>query len=175
MYNNIKIQKKGKVRMTIKNAEIVVAVSENNIIGKDNKLIWNIKEDLKLFKEITNGHYIVMGRKTYESLPGILPNRKHIILTRNKDYKIDDDRVIVFYNELDLIDYIKKKNNEKFFIIGGGEIYRMFYSLVDKMNVSRVHQVVEGDTTFPIIDNSWEIESYKEYKEFTYYKYKKKS
>lgn len=156
------------------NAEIVVAVSENNVIGKDNKLIWHIKEDLQLFKKITDGNYIVMGRKTFESLPCVLPNRHHIVLTNNKDYKVEHDRVTVFYNKNELLKFIQNNYNHKFFIIGGGQIYKMFYPLVSTLNLSRVHKVVEGDTYFPNIDNSWDVVYKEEYNEFTYYKYTKK-
>lgn len=159
----------------LNNAEIVVAVSENNVIGKDNKLIWHIKEDLQLFKKITDGNYIVMGRKTFESLPCILPNRHHIVLTNNKDYKVEHDRVTVFYDKNELIKFIQNSHNNKFFIIGGGQIYKMFYPLVSTLNLSRVHRVVDGDTYFPNIDNNWNVLYKEEYDEFTYYKYNKKS
>ena len=158
----------------LNNAEIVVAVSENNVIGKDNKLIWHIKEDLQLFKKITDGNYIVMGRKTFESLPCVLPNRHHIVLTNNKDYKVEHDRVTVFYDKDELLNFIQNNYNHKFFIIGGGQIYKMFYPLVSRLNLSKVHKVVEGDTYFPNIDNSWDVVYKEEYNEFTYYKYTKK-
>lgn len=161
------------MKNVLANAEIVVAVSENNVIGKDNKLIWHIKEDLKLFKEITNGHYIVMGRKTFDSLPCLLPNRHHIVLTNNKNFKSDNDRLTVFYDLDELINFIKSKD-EKFFIIGGGQIYNIFYPLVNTLNVSRVHKVVEGDTFFPQIDDNWEVNYEHNYDEFTFFKYTKK-
>lgn len=162
-------------KFRLNNTEIVVAVSDNNIIGKDNKLIWHIKEDLQLFKNITNGHNIVMGRKTFESLPFILPNRHHIVLTTNKKYKVNDDRVTVVYSKEELINLITNTPEEIFYIIGGGQIYKMFFDLVPVLNISRVHKVVDGDTTFPIIDNSWEVNYEHKYDEFTYYKYTKKS
>ena len=74
---------------------IIVAVAENNIIGGDNKLLWHIPEDLKRFKSITSGNTIVMGRKTFESLPGVLPNRKHVVITRDKNYTVDNENVEV--------------------------------------------------------------------------------
>ena len=77
---------------------IIVAIANENVIGKDNKLIWHLPEDLKRFKQITTGHKIIMGRKTFESLGRVLPNRKHIVLSTNKDYKIDNENVEVLYN-----------------------------------------------------------------------------
>ena len=72
---------------------IIVAIAENNVIGKDNKLLWHVPEDLKRFKSITSGNIIIMGRKTFESLPGVLPNRKHIIITRDENYSVDNPNV----------------------------------------------------------------------------------
>ena len=72
---------------------IIVAISENNVIGKDNKMIWNLPEDLKRFKELTTNHTIIMGRKTFESLGTVLPDRKHIVLTRDTSYHIDNENV----------------------------------------------------------------------------------
>ena len=86
---------------------IIVAIAENNIIGGDNKLLWHIPEDLKRFKAITSGHSIVMGRKTFESLPGILPNRKHIIITRDKSYSVDNPNVEVIHNLSEVINKYK--------------------------------------------------------------------
>ena len=157
----------------LKNAEIIVAMSENHVIGKDNKLIWHIKEDLQLFKKITNGHFMVMGRKTFESLPGVLPNRTHLVLTRDKTYKINDERVIVFYNLDELLRFIKEKSSEKFYIIGGGEIYKLFLPLVETLNISLVHRVVEGDTFFPVIGDEFYIDEEIKYNEFTYLKHKR--
>ena len=156
----------------LNNAEIVVAVSENNVIGKDHKLIWHIKEDLQLFKQITNGHFIVMGRKTFESLPGVLPNRTHLILTRDKNYKVDNERVIVFHELMELIQFIQTKSDNKFYIIGGGEIYKLFLPIVQSLNVSLVHRTVEGDTFFPVISEEFKISNTIKYQEFTYLKYK---
>ena len=100
---------------------IIVAVAENNIIGGDNKLLWHIPEDLKRFKEITSGNTIVMGRKTFESLPGVLPNRKHVIITRDKNYTVDNENVEVIHSLSEVINKYKN-SHETAFIIGGGEI-----------------------------------------------------
>lgn len=94
----------------IKNAKYYSCKSKNNVIGKDNKLIWHLPEDLKNFKNLTTGHTIIMGRKTFESLGRVLPNRKHIVFTRNKDFKIDDKNVEVIHKVEDIIDIIEEKD-----------------------------------------------------------------
>lgn len=136
---------------------IIVAVSKNNMIGKDNSIPWFIPEDLKRFKEITMGKKMIMGRKTFESLPRVLPGRKHIILTRNKDYKVDNENVEVYYDFDDLINKFKD-SEEEIFIIGGSEIYNKFYKHANKLFLTEVDLKVDGDTTFPIIDlNEWDL------------------
>ena len=130
---------------------IIVAVAENNIIGGDNKLLWHIPEDLKRFKEITSHHTIIMGRKTFESLPGVLPNRKHIIITRDKNYSVDNPSVKVIHNLNEVIN-IYKNSPEHAFIIGGGEIYKQVIHNVDNLYLTKVFSFFEGDTTFPPIN-----------------------
>ncbi|WP_299520507.1 dihydrofolate reductase [Winogradskyella sp.] len=129
---------------------IIVAAGEDNAIGKDNDLIWHLSNDLKRFKALTSGHHIIMGRKTFESFPKPLPNRTHIVITRQKDYKAPDG-VIVVSNLEDAIDAARKDNQP--FIIGGGEIYKQSMALADKLKITRVHSTFEGaDTFFPEID-----------------------
>ena len=129
---------------------IIVAAGEDNAIGKDNDLIWHLSNDLKRFKALTSGHYIIMGRKTFESFPKPLPNRTHVVITRQEDYKAPDG-VIVVNNLEDAIDASKKDNQP--FIIGGGEIYKQSMALADKLEVTRVHSTFEdADTFFPEID-----------------------
>lgn len=136
---------------------LIVAIAQNNVIGGDNKLLWHISDDLKRFKKITSGNTIVMGRKTFESLPGVLPNRKHIILTRDKNYTVDNPYVEVIHNINDIINNFKNSPVEVF-IIGGGEIYNQFINSVDKIYLTKVFKNFEGDTTFPEIDyNNWNI------------------
>lgn len=131
---------------------IIVAAGENNAIGKDNDLIWHLSDDLKRFKKLTNSHHIIMGRKTFESFPKPLPNRTHIVITRQKDYNAPQDVIIVNSLE-DAIDAARKDSQP--FIIGGGEIYKQAMSLVDKLEITRVHSNFEdADTFFPEIDNS---------------------
>ena len=143
---------------------LVVAKSDNNVIGHDNQLIWHLPNDLKHFKEITTGHPIIMGRKTFESIGRILPNRTNIIITRNKNYSIENTKVAHSLNEA--IE-IAKKIDEDIFIIGGGKIYEQALDLVDILEVTEVHGNFEGDTYFPEIDlNVWkEISRIKHHKD----------
>ena len=103
------------------NLTLIVAVSENDVIGKDNDLIWRLKNDLKRFKALTSGHCIIMGRKTFESFPKPLPNRTHIVITRQKDYKVPEGVIVV--NSLEAA-IEQTKNDSNPFVIGGGEIYK---------------------------------------------------
>jgi len=143
---------------------LVVAKSDNNVIGHDNQLIWHLPNDLKHFKEITTGHPIIMGRKTFESIGRALPNRTNIIITRNKNYSIENTKVAHSLNEaLELA----KEIDENIFIIGGGKIYEQALDLVDILEVTEVHENFEGDTYFPEIDlNVWkEISRIKHHKD----------
>ena len=126
---------------------IIAAASTNNVIGFDNKLIWNIPKDLKRFKELTQGHSVIMGRKTFESLPSPLPNRRNIVVTRNKDYS--PEGIEVFSSIEDAIDVCK--NDSQPFIIGGGEIYSQTINFVDKIELTRVYKDYQGDAFFPNI------------------------
>ena len=101
---------------------IIAAASENNVLGKNNKLIWHIPDDLKRFKKLTLGHSIIMGRKTFESMPKPLSERKNIILTRNKNYKANG--IFIAHNIPEVLNYCQDDNQP--FIIGGGEIYNLF-------------------------------------------------
>lgn len=137
---------------------IIVAKANNDVIGGDNKLLWHISEDLKRFKEITSGNTIIMGRKTFESLPKILPNRHHIIITRDKNFKVDSPMVEVV---IDIEDIISKYENssEEIFVIGGGEIYKSLLPHTKKLYLTRLYKDFHGDTKFPSIDLSdWFIE-----------------
>ena len=134
---------------------IIVAVGENNAIGKDNDLIWHLSDDLKRFKKLTNGHHIIMGRKTFESFPKPLPNRTHIVITRQSNYSVPIGVIVVNSLE-DALD--AARNDEHPFIIGGGEIYKQAMPLVDKLEITRVHSTFkDADTFFPEIDtDKWE-------------------
>ncbi|MCS6104956.1 dihydrofolate reductase [Clostridium botulinum] len=130
---------------------IIVAIAKNNVIGNDNKLIWHISEDLKRFKEITSGKTIVMGRKTFESLPGVLPNRKHIILTRDKNFKVNSECVEIIYDFDELLNKYKNSDTEVF-IIGGGEIYKQLLPHTHKLYLTKINKDFDGDTYFPQIN-----------------------
>lgn len=136
---------------------MIVAVANNNVIGKDNKLIWRLPEDLKRFKAITSGKTIIMGRKTFESLGRVLPNRFHIVLTKNKEYKFEHEQVKVMYDSNELKEYIDSE--EECFVIGGEAIYKMLMPLCTKLYITKLYEDFEGDTYFPEIDeNVWKIE-----------------
>ena len=132
---------------------IIVAIGENNVIGKDNDLIWHLPRDLKHFKETTTGHCVIQGRKTYESCGKPLPNRTNIIITRDKSYKAEG--CIVVHS---LMDAIKEAQNDtEPFIIGGGKIYEQALPLVDRIYLTQIHHSFEGDTFFPKINiNEWD-------------------
>ncbi|MGL2965027.1 dihydrofolate reductase [Flavobacterium sp. XGLA_31] len=127
---------------------LIAAVAENNALGKDNQLLWHLPDDFKRFKNLTSGHYIIMGRKTFESFPKPLPNRTHIIITRQKDYAPDGCIVV---NSLEKALTACPKN-EECFVIGGGEIYNQSIAKADKVDITRVHHHFEADTFFPEID-----------------------
>lgn len=129
---------------------IIVAKAKNNIIGKDNKLLWHIPDDLKKFKELTTNHNIIMGRKTFESIGRILPNRKHIIFSQNPDFKIDNENIEIVHSMLQIQQYIEDENEN--FVIGGAMIYNLLMPYVTKMYVTEIDKDFEGDTVFPRIN-----------------------
>ncbi len=134
---------------------LIAAAAENNSLGKDNQLIWHLPDDFKRFKQITSGHYIIMGRKTFESFPRPLPNRTHIIITRQKDYTVEDCIVV---NSIEEAIAISSKE-EDVFIIGGAEIYNQSIVFADKIELTRVHSNFEADAYFPEIDKTkWKID-----------------
>jgi dihydrofolate reductase len=141
---------------------IIVAVSENNVIGKDNRLIWRLPADMKFFKEKTTGHVIITGRKNYESIPEKfrpLPERKNIVITRQKNYHAPG--AIVVSSIENALQYVKENhNNEEIFIIGGADIYRQTISICDKIYLTRIHHSFEGDAFFSDLnEKDWAIVS----------------
>ena len=133
---------------------IIVAKARNNTIGKDNKLLWHISDDLKRFEELTTGHVIIMGRKTFESLGRVLPNRKHIVFSQNPDFKVNDENVEIVHSMLQLQEYIEDEKEN--FVIGGAMIYNLLMPYVKKMYVTEIDKDFEGDTFFPRInDEIW--------------------
>jgi dihydrofolate reductase len=134
---------------------IIAAASENNALGKDNDLVWHLPNDFKRFKTLTSGHYIIMGRKTFESFPKPLPNRTHIIITRQKNYEVPEGCIVV--ENFEKAVEICPKDQETY-IIGGGEIYKQTIHLANKIELTRVHTIVDADTFFPEIDaNKWQL------------------
>jgi len=134
---------------------IIVAIAENNVIGKDNALIWHLSGDMKFFKNTTTGHHIIMGRKTFESLgKRLLPNRTSIIVTRNNEYEIPDGGIRAHSIE----DALSKVSQDtEAFCIGGERMYKTALPFADKLYVTRVHTSPDGDAFFPEIDlNIWE-------------------
>ena len=129
---------------------IIVAKAKNNIIGKDNKLLWHLPDDLKRFKKLTTGHNIIMGRKTFESLGKILPNRKHIVFTQNPNFNIDNENVQIVHSMLEIQEYIE--NSEENFVIGGAMIYNLLMPYVTKMYITEIEKDFQGDAFFPRID-----------------------
>lgn len=137
---------------------LIVAKAKNNIIGKDNKLIWHIPEDLKRFKSLTTGHTIIMGRKTFESLGRVLPNRHHIILCNDAQMNIEDENVEVLEDISMLDKYIK--DEEENFVIGGATMYKLLMPYCSKMYITEINQDFEGDVSFPEINmEDWKIVS----------------
>lgn len=134
---------------------LIVAKAKNNVIGKDNQLIWKLSSDLKRFKNLTSGHYILMGRKTFESLGKPLPNRTHIIITRNLDYQTPEGH-FAFPSVEEAFNFCNKLGIEQLFIIGGGQIYQETINTCDILEVTEVDTEPVGDTFFPEIDpNIW--------------------
>lgn len=134
----------------------IVAKSMNNAIGKDNKLLWKIPDDMKRFKKLTTGHTIIMGRKTFESIGRVLPNRLNVILTRDPNYKVDDPNVKIVGGISDLEEYINDENEN--FVIGGAQIYSILMSKCKKIYVTQIDKDFVGDSYFPIIrENEWKI------------------
>ena len=135
--------------------KLIAAVDKNWGIGRNNRLLVNIPEDMQLFRQETNGKVVIMGRKTFESLGGILPDRMHIILSRNPDFNIDSDYVKVVHSLLELQDYME--DEEEHFVIGGAIIYNLLMPYCKKMYVTQLDKDFEGDAIFPKInENTWE-------------------
>lgn len=158
---------------------MIAAAAENNALGKDGDLVWHLPDDFKRFKKLTTGHHIIMGRKTFESFPKPLPNRTHIVITRNRDYT--KEGCIVVHNLEDALKIAEEDTQP--FIIGGGEIYKLALNTSEKIELTRVHDTFEADAFFPEIDLSkWELinEEFHEKDErhsvsFTYLTYVKKT
>ncbi len=160
---------------------IIVILSKNNCIGKDNNLLWHLPEDLKYFRKTTLNHKVLIGRKCFESLPKVLDKRHHIVLTKNKDFKAEYENVEVC-NDLDLFIKNNKDSDEEVFVIGGGEIYKELLPFCKKLYITHVNKDFLGDTYFPNIDFDMYNKTFqsdvhtneKEGVEFCFAKYEKK-
>lgn len=140
-----------KIRLSL-----VVAASENNVIGKDNQLLWHLPNDLKFFKNTTWGMPVIMGRKTFESVGKPLPGRTNIVITRQENWSAD--KVIVVKSMQEAIEQSSSMDAREAYIIGGGEIYKQSMDIADRIYITRVHAELEGDTWFPEIDqNKFEL------------------
>ncbi|MEK6476133.1 dihydrofolate reductase [Catalinimonas sp. 4WD22] len=139
---------------------IIAAKSVNNVIGKENDLVWHMPADLKFFKNTTKGHYVIMGRKTFESMNGPLPHRTHIIITRNPDFEAKGCFVV---DNIDKAFQIAQEHQQdEVFILGGAEIYQQTLNKADKMYITEIKSTFEGDAFFPDIDSSYWKESNRE-------------
>lgn len=128
---------------------IIAAIGKNNELGKDNQLLWRLPADLKHFKNLTSGHPIIMGRKTYESIGKPLPNRTNIVVSRKDDWF--EEGILIVPSLKDAIKHAKKIN-ENIFILGGGEIYRHTIDLADRLEITQVNHQTDADVFFPKID-----------------------
>lgn len=158
---------------------MIAAAGENNALGKNQDLVWHLPDDFKRFKKLTTGHHIIMGRKTFETFPKPLPNRTHVVITKNESY-LTKDAIVV--NSLQKALEIAKSDDQPF-IIGGGEIYELAMEVAEKIELTRVHGTFEADTFFPEIKSKdWQLESEKFHEkdekhdyDFTYQTFVKKT
>ena len=143
---------------------LIAGIGKNNELGKGNTLLWHMPNDLKHFKEITSGKTVIMGRKTFESLPnGALPNRRNIIITRDKEYNAEGIEIVYSLDEA--IEKIKDENES--FIIGGAEIYKQAIDKADKLYITHIEaEDKEADTFFPVIDKEiWKATKIEDFKD----------
>ncbi|GGC49071.1 dihydrofolate reductase [Parapedobacter defluvii] len=138
----------------------IVAAADNNVIGKDNQLLWHLPNDLRFFKRTTSGHTILMGRKTYESVGKPLPNRRNLVITRQKDYVLEGAEVVHSLEEA----MARCTGEGEVFVVGGAEIYRQALPLTNRVYLTRVHAEPPGDSYFPDLDEQdWVLVSAEEH------------
>ena len=148
----------------------VVAAANNNIIGKDNQLVWNLPNDMKFFKNVTWGMPVVMGRKSFDSLGKPLKGRKNIILTRQPGWKAEGTLVAKTFEEA--VKLVEEMDVKEMMVIGGGEIFKMLMDKADRIYITRVDAAPEGDTYFPVIDpKQWKLVSRSDHKADEQHKY----
>ena len=135
--------------------EIVVAMTSNHVIGQNGDMPWHLPADLVHFKELTSGHAIIMGRRTWESIGKPLSNRLNIVVTRQEDYVAEDVTVVH-----SLEDGIVAAGTQRIFLVGGGEMYKEALPIASKMHITRIDALIDGDTKFPEIDEAiWQCKS----------------
>ena len=144
LYEDEISSKKKSQMLEKKTITLIAAAAQNDALGKDNDLIWHISEDLKRFKRLTTGHAIIMGRKTFESMPKALPNRTNIVLTKNKNYKAEG---AVLASTIEEALVLAGEDNQPF-IIGGAQIYSLFMDHCNRIELTRVHHDFEADVFF---------------------------
>ncbi len=136
---------------------LVVAASENNVIGKDNRLLWNLPNDTAFFKNITWGMPVIMGRKTLESLGKPLKGRTNIVITSNSEFS-PGNGIIVAHSIEEAVKESEKTDAKECYVIGGGEIYKLALPHADRIYLTRVHTVIQGDTLFPTLnEKEWQM------------------
>lgn len=143
--------------MTRSEVFLAVAIGSNGVIGSNGTLPWHIPADLRRFKALTMGHPMVMGRKTFESLPGLLPGRRHIVLTRGRDWSEEGAELAH-----SLEDALNLANSPHIAVVGGAEIYRLFLHRANRIELTEVHAAPAGDTRFPPFDRADWIETFRE-------------
>jgi dihydrofolate reductase len=137
---------------------LVVAASENNVIGKNNKLLWHLPNDMKFFRNTTWAMPVIMGRKTFDSLGKALTGRTNIVITRQRDWKAEGVKVVQNLDKA--ITEAAHADAKEAFVIGGGEIFKQSMSRAHKIYLTRVHASFEGDTFFPVVsENEWKLVS----------------
>ena len=141
---------------------LVVAASDNNVIGKDNQLLWHLPKDMRFFKNTTWGLPILMGRKTFESLGSkILPGRLNLILSNQKN--INSNGAILVHSIAEAIEIAKHKDYKQLMVIGGGQIYELALPLASTIMLTRVHTTIQGDTYFPELNSEWILKDATQY------------
>jgi len=137
---------------------LIVVMDENGVIGRNNQLPWNLSPDLKRFKQLTMGHHLLMGRKTFDSIGRPLPGRRTVVITRNSAFRVPG--VTVSPSLTHALSVARSADDEEVFVAGGGEIFSQAISLSDRMYVTRIHAAIEGDVYFPRYDpDEWSVVS----------------
>jgi dihydrofolate reductase len=157
----------------------IVAAAQNGVIGTENRLPWDIPEDMKFFRDKTKGKALIMGRKTFESVGHPLPNRLNVVVTRNKEYRAEGAHVVATVDEA--VEYCRsqsEKYGDEIFIIGGGEIFENTLDRVDVIYLTRIHRFFPGDVVYPELDPAvWEEVERRDREEpvrFSFLTYKRK-